>query len=287
MTTIEVIQLRDYLTYFSWGRHSDDPIIDMRLGGGSFALHRGDTAFVIDTMTRPGQGAWVRNYLETTHRIKNFTLISSHWHFDHIVDNIVYANDIIIGHERTRELMLAYKDRFEAGTYGDSPAFKVALPNLTFTGDLELWLDDLHVILQTYAVHEEGHLGLYLPDEKLFIANDILEDPIWFFDFGFASPEVQISELERLLALDVETIYPCHGSTTIMKAGGYDKSLIQANMAYLQKMQAALGTPDFETTTAQTYMASEIAAGTINWWHPYTEVHDRNKEALKKRLAAD
>ena len=193
---IEVVKVTDYLTYFYWGRHPKDEMMDMRLGGGSFAIHRGNTAFVIDTMARPGQGVWVRKYLEQTYGIEHLTLISSHWHVDHVIDNRAYADDIIIGHKRTREIMLEKKDVFETGKYSDYDAFEVVPPNLVFDGVLELWLKDLRLELHEYKVHEEGHLGVLLPDKKIFIANDILEDPIWFFEFDFAAPDVQLLELE-------------------------------------------------------------------------------------------
>lgn len=279
---IEVIELTEYLLYFSWGRHPQSTMMDMRLGGGSFALHRGDKAIVIDTMARPGQGVWVKNYLKETHQIKHFTLITSHWHVDHMIDNIAYADTTIIGHKRTRGVMLARKAAFEAGSYHDYDAFQVVPPNLVFEGKLELWLDDLKIELHEYLVHEEGHLGLFLPDKKLFIANDILEDPIWFFAFDFAPPEKQLAELKRLMAQDIDVIYPCHGSLDVIKNGGYTKKLIQANMAYLEGMLEDVGKPEFETKTASDYIEAALQSGVLHWWEPYTEVHELNKKMLRQ-----
>ena len=59
---IEVVAINDHLTFFYWGRHPAHNMLDMRLGGGTFAIHRGDAAIVVDTMTLPGQGAWVREH---------------------------------------------------------------------------------------------------------------------------------------------------------------------------------------------------------------------------------
>ena len=66
--SIEVVEIKDYLMYFYWGRHLNDEMMDMRLGGGSFAIYKEDRAVIIDTMARPGQGAWVRNYMELSGR---------------------------------------------------------------------------------------------------------------------------------------------------------------------------------------------------------------------------
>lgn len=277
---IEVIELTEYLLYFYWGRHADDPMIDMRLGGGSFALYKGDKAIVIDTMARTGQGAWVKNYLQEKYQIKQFTLITSHWHVDHMIDNVVYADTTIIGLKRTREVMLERKADFEAGKYHNYDPFPVMPPNLVFEGSLALWLDDLKIELHEYLVHEEGHLGVYLPDQKIFIANDILEDPIWFFAFDFASPGKQLSELERLMAQEIDVIYPCHGSIDVIKNGGYDKALIQANMAYLREMLATVGEPEFDTKPATAYIEDALQSGVLHWWEPYSEVHASNKKML-------
>lgn len=280
---IEVVEVTDFLLYFYWGRHEHDEMMDMRLGGGSFALYKGDTALVIDTMARPGQGVWVRRYLEEKIKIKHFTLIASHWHVDHVIDNQAYENDVIIGHKRTRDVMLEKKELFETGQYSDYDAFRVVPPNLVFEGKLELWLKDMKVELHEYLVHEEGHLGVLLPDEKIFIANDILEDPIWFFDFDFASPETQLAELERLMVQDIDMILPCHGTLSVIKNGGYSKQLIQDNIDYLKAMMADLNSPNFKTNTAPELIANGLQNGELNWWEPYAEVHELNKESLLKR----
>lgn len=279
---IEVVEIRDYLTYFYWGRYPNDRMMDMRLGGGSFAIHKDGKAIVVDTMTRPGQGEWVRKFLEQRHQISQFTLVSSHWHVDHVVDNRVYSDSVIVGHKRTREVMLEKKQQFEAGQYSDYDAFEVVPPNLVFEGSLELWLSDIKVELHEYKVHEEGHLGVLLPCEKIFIANDILEDPIWIFNFDVAPPERQLMELERLKSQDIAVILPCHGSLEVIRNGGYTKELIQANINYLRAMLSEVGSAEFVNMAAEEFLQKELQTGVINWWEPYAEVHEWNKAQLLK-----
>lgn len=279
---IEVVQLTEFLTYFYWGRHPEDQMMDMRLGGGSFAIHRDQQAVVIDTMARTGQGQWVRNYLESRLGIRHFTLISSHWHVDHVIDNQVYADDPIIGHRATRDEMLARKAVFEAGQYGDYDPFPVVPPNVLFEDTLDLWVKDLRLELQPYLIHEKGHLGIWMPDQKIFIANDLLEDPIWFFDFEIAAPEIQIAEFERLLALDVETIFPCHGSIETMRQGGYGQQLIHDNLAYLKEMLADRDNLAFKNKPATAYIGDALKRGSLTWWEAYTEVHQMNQQAISK-----
>ncbi len=281
---IEVVEIREFLTYFSWGRHAEDKMLDMRLGGGTYAIHKNGKALVVDSMTRPGQGQWVKDYLTRTHQVEQFTLVSSHWHVDHIIDNKAYADCVIVGHKHTREKMLEKKAIFEAGAYGDYDPFEVVPPNLVFEERLELWVDDIKVELEEYLVHEKGHLGVLLPEQKIFIANDILEDPLWFFDFGFASAETQLAELERLKAQDIDFIFPCHCSIETIKQGGFTKSLIDANISYLNRMIAAAANPDFASIAAAEMLKDELEAGIITWWEPYAEVHDFNKKEVLKLI---
>ena len=69
----EIIDINDYLVYFYWGRHPEHEDFDGRLGGGTFAIYKGDKAIVVDTGNLPGQGKWVRKKLQSAYGIKNFT----------------------------------------------------------------------------------------------------------------------------------------------------------------------------------------------------------------------
>ena len=58
------------------------------------------------------------------------------------------------------------------------------------------------------AIHCEGRLAVYLPDDKILLAADMLEDPIWIFNFDFAtSIQTQLAEFERMSAMGIERIY--------------------------------------------------------------------------------
>ena len=279
---IEAVEISDHLAFFYWGRHPNHKMMDLQLGGGSFAIYTGNSAIVVDTMTQPGQGKWVKQYLENTHAIKSFTVVNTHWHLDHIIDNCQYKDDTIIGHSSTRKVMQDNKNAFESGNFEDYPAFSVVPPNLTFEGRLDLWLDDLKVELHEFLVHAKGHIGVIIPGDKIFVAGDILEDPIWIFDFDFAGPEIQLAEFERLMAMDIERILPSHGSLDIIKAGGYNKNLIKNNADYLRSMMGDGDSPDFLKKSAQDYIGNALKSGELIWWEPYAKVHDLNKGTIRK-----
>ncbi len=282
---IEVVEINDHILYFYWGRHIDHYEMDMRLGGGTHAIYKGDSAIIVDTMDLPGQGEWVKNYLQTNCAITNFAVVNTHWHLDHIAGNHLYKNGSIIGHTDTRKIILANKDAIEAGTLWGPPAFPAVPPNVTFKGRSDLWLEDLKVELHEFAIHCEGHLGVYLPDDKILLAADMLEDPIWIFDLDFATPETQLAEFERMMAMDIERIYSSHCNLDTVKAGGYDKRFIKNNANYLKRMIADANNSDFCTKTAHVYIEDALGAGELTWWEPYAEIHARNMDTIKNIFA--
>ena len=278
---IDVVEINDHTLYFYWGRHKDHSEMGMRLGGGTHAIYRGESAIMVDTMDLPGQGEWVKNHLQTKYAIKNFTAVNTHWHLDHISGNHLYQNGSIIGHADTRKIILANKDAIEAGTLWGPPAFPAVPPNVTFKGRVDLWLEDLKVELHEFKIHCAGHLAVYLPDDKILLAADMLEDPIWIFNFDSAKPDTQLAEFERMMAMDIERIYPSHCDLGTVKAGGYDRRFIKNNANYLKRMIAEADHSDFGTKTGPVYIDDALAAGELVWWEPYSEIHARNIDTIR------
>ena len=281
---IEVVDINDHIVYFYWGRHNAHSEMNMRLGGGTYAIYRDESAIVADTMDLPGQGEWVKKYLQDKYAIRNFIMVNTHWHLDHITENHLYKNGSIIGHTDTRKIILVNKDAIEAGTLWGPPAFPAIPPNITFKGRMDLWLEDLKVELHEFAIHCEGHLAVYLPDDKILLAADMLEDPIWIFNFDFATPEIQLAEFERMMAMDIERIYSSHCNLDTVKAGGYDKRFIKNNANYLKRMIADADHYDFGSRAAQVYIEDALGAGELTWWEPYSEIHARNIDTIKNKF---
>lgn len=280
--SIEPVQLAPNLMYFYWGRHPDHENSDMRLGGGAHVIFEGNEAIAFDSMNIPGQGDWVRQYMQDKFGIEHFRLVTSHWHWDHIGCNSTYSDCTIIGHTRTRELMLEHKSKIEKGWPVGKPAFPVIPPNVTFNGRLDLWCGNTEVQLHEFNIHVDGHLAIYLPQQKIFLAADMLEDPIWIFDFDFAPPEVQIAEYRRMMSMDIECIYPTHGDLDTIRNGGYKKTFIDNNIDYLNRMIEASSASDFMEQDVQQFISKELERGDLHWWEPYSEVHEINRRSIAR-----
>ena len=286
---IEPIRVGEHVTWFYWGRHPEHANLDMRLGGGSHAIHRGRSALMVDTMNLPGQAEWVKEYLRSERGVERFQVVNTHWHLDHVAGNHLFAEDLIVAHAETRRILLEKREGLEKGLWDGYPPIRVVLPNLTFEGRLDLYVEDLKVELHEFRIHERGHLSVYLPGERLLLAADMLEDPLWIFDFSFAPPEQQLAEYDRMLSLDPERILATHCSTSIVKAGGYDRRFIRNNADYLRRMLADAGHADFTSRPAAHYIGDALAAGELEWWEPYAEVHEANRLTIARRawLAAE
>lgn len=282
---IEVVPLSDHLTHFYWGRDLAHANFNARVGGGNHVIHQGDSAIVIDTMNLPGQGRWVRDYMTASHGIKQFTVVNTHWHSDHVVDNAVFRHDRIIGHRLTREILLEHKDDLENSSKAGYPSFPVVPPAITFEGRLDLWLGDLKVELHEFGVHERGHIAVVIPDHKTLIAADMLEDPICVIDFDHLSAEFQLAEFERMLALDVDYIYATHCTLDRVKAGGYDKRFIENMAGYMAAMVTEVNSPGYDSKPAQAYIAQALDNDELTWWAAYEEVHQWNREAVRRAVA--
>lgn len=278
---IEPIAVGEHITWFYWGRHPGHENLDMQLGGGAHAIHSEGEALLVDTMNLPGQAEWVRDHLTRVLGIERISVVNTHWHPDHVAGNHVFGDCEIIAHGATRELMQARRKELARGLWPGCPPLEVVVPTRTFEGRLDLRVGALDVELHEFSIHERGHLGVYLRDERTLIAGDMLEDPVWIFHFDFAGPERQLAEYQRMLTLPLDRVLATHVSPDLVKAGGYDARLIRHNAGYLRSMLADAAHPHFMERPAGFYLADAFAQGELDWWPPYEVVHAENRRTIR------
>lgn len=277
---MKIFNLSDHLTaYYVSGpladAHRDWLGLDLALGVWAYALHRGGQAVVFDSLLLPEQGKALRAHLENELSIRKITLINSHWHLDHCGGNAAFADCPIISSTATREFLAANRQAILDGRLWGPPGLaELALPNLSGDAALALFLGGLELQLLPLDIHVPGSLALYLPEERILLAGDMLEDCL-----PVAHPErvqLYLRQLPRLLDMDIRRICPGHGAPEIIAAGGYDRNLVRANLHYLETLLARYAEPGFADAPLSELLAGWAAAGAMRTHAPYAAIHRRN-----------
>jgi glyoxylase-like metal-dependent hydrolase (beta-lactamase superfamily II) len=242
------------------------------LGIASYSIVRGSEALVYDTHISLSHARFIRSHLEAR-GVTSIRVVLSHWHDDHIAGNGVFADCEIIALRLTAETLAGHRKEIETGNPPISP---LVMPNRLFDGRLDLVVGPTRIELHHFDIHSADGNVLWLPDNKVLLAGDTLEDTITYI----AEPAhiaTHIRELQRLQTWPIEHILPNHGDERKIAAGGYGPSLIAANKSYLERLAAA---PDRSRVSLKEFVAPEIAASSIIYFEPYEEIHRRNIDAL-------
>ena len=150
------------------------------------------------------------------------------------------------------ERATTFKQRIESGkdpdgralTAGEIAEFKTALsgvepvwtefrdlaarrdmtPTLAFDRELDLDLGDREVrILHLGRGNTSGDAVIYLPREKILVAGDLLDHPVPYLGGGY--PIELIATLEKMAALDFDTVVPGHGK--VLRGKAYLEQVIE------------------------------------------------------------
>jgi cyclase len=144
-------------------------------------------------------------------------LLNTHHHGDHVNGNQFFGGAEIISHPYCREEVLkaipstpAKWDKRDGWATGAEPR-KLVPPTTTIAGDMVYHYGDTAVQVQFLGpAHTYGDLIVYVPQYKLLFASDIA--------FYYVAPFAHnghvgkwIDTIDRILAMDVDTIVPGHG----------------------------------------------------------------------------
>ncbi|CAN7544357.1 MBL fold metallo-hydrolase [Phyllobacterium sp. LjRoot231] len=247
------------------------------LGVCSYAIVSGDEALVYDTSISLPHAQIIRKTLEDA-GVRHIRVVLSHWHVDHVAGNEVFADCEIIANTLTAQAMRDNRERLE----NDNPPIKpLIMPNSTFETELKLKVGDIDVELRHVDIHSHDGTMLMLPQRKLMLAGDALEEPITYV----AEPkrlEHHLRDLERMAAWDIAKILPNHGAEEMIVAGGYGPELITATRSYVEKLLRLQGEPELARQDLRTFVAEDFASGVISYYGPYEPVHTRNVSVILK-----
>jgi glyoxylase-like metal-dependent hydrolase (beta-lactamase superfamily II) len=239
----------------------------MTVGSNSPIIVTDDETLVIDSEITPAAArALVADLKAVTTKPVRY-VVDSHYHYDHAHGNQVFTRDAqVIGHDNTRRRMLT--NVLEQYTYLSSvqpvPARVEALkqriaqendaqqkallerqvanslayldqvketivtpPNLTFDKTMTLYRGGREIrILYLGRGHTDTDVVVYLPKERIVCTGDLMESVVSYM--GDSYPEEWIATLDRLKAIDFDTVMPGHG--VVFKG----KTKIEAFQKYLR-----------------------------------------------------
>ncbi len=246
------------------------------LGVASYAIVSGAEALVYDTHISFDHARAIRSHLAGL-GVTRIRVVLSHWHTDHIAGNAGFIDCPILSNKLTRNTLI---EKRKVLAEKDPPINPVVMPTETFEGETVLEVGDITVTLMQFDIHSADGTVLLLPHLGVLLAGDTLEDTVTYI----SEPEYtarHIAELDRLAALKFARILPNHGDEQVIAAGGYPPSLVTATRDYLSRLLARLDDPALAEESLQSFIALELAAGTLTYFAPYEAVHKQNIAVLK------
>jgi cyclase len=236
----------------------------LMLGIASYAIVDGGEALVYDTHLSVDRARWIREQLDAA----RITVLLSHRHVDHVAGTEAFADCEVLAGPKTAERLAEQRETIEAAV---PPVKPLVLPTGVVPATLRVGAITVEAL--PFDIHAADHTLLWIPERRILLAADAVEDPITFV----AEPdrlEAHLRELDRLEALGPETILPAHGDPEVIAAGGYGIGIIEATRVYLRALLAGDRRPLDEI------LAAPLRSGWIHPHAPYEAVHQHNLEAV-------
>ena len=222
----------------------------MTVGANSPVIVNDDEVLIVDSSITPAAArALVQDIKAITPKPIRY-VVDSHYHYDHAFGNQIFGAEVqVIGHDQTRKRMLtnvleqytflssvqpvparveALKQRIAQETDAQQKAslerqvanslayldqvkeVKVTPPNLTFNDSMTLVRGGREMrLLYLGRGHTDTDVVLYLPKERIVCTGDLMESIISYA--GDSYPEEWIATLDKLRAIDFDTVMPGHG----------------------------------------------------------------------------
>jgi glyoxylase-like metal-dependent hydrolase (beta-lactamase superfamily II) len=255
------------------------------LGICSYAIYDGGEAIVYDTHLSPAHAEVIRSTL-AVRGVRSFRVVLSHWHLDHVAGNCVFADCEVIAHKTTMAALTQHKAAIEAGACEGPPAIMpLVMPATAFDRDFTLKVGRLDIEFRHIDIHSHDGLVAFLPHDRTLLAGDTLEDTITYV----AEPErlaIHLDELERMNSWSFARILPNHGSRERITGRGYDRGLIRATQRYVRALFEGVRDGTIYGRSLTGVMAEPIAAGWVDYFLPYEDVHRLNLAAVAKAMGA-
>jgi cyclase len=251
----------------------------LSLGIASYAIVSGTSALVYDTHCSVPHAERVRQAL-WAEGVRDFTVVLSHWHLDHVAGTAAFPGAPVIANKRTTAHLTAGRAEIERGDR-PPPIRPLILPTQTFTGQMTLTIGAVTVELIEANIHSDDATVIWWPDAGLLFAGDTVEDTVTYVGESGAFA-THLADLDRLASLKPRRILPNHGAPGVIAAGGYSPALIPATQSYIRWLMGLHDDPARAAVPLQEVLADPLAAGTLTWFEPYAAIHAQN---IRRTLA--
>jgi glyoxylase-like metal-dependent hydrolase (beta-lactamase superfamily II) len=249
----------------------------LSLGIASYAIVDDGEALVYDTHVSVDRARFIRQALEER-GVSKFTVVLSHWHLDHVAGTEAFRDCEVIASARTAQLLTGNRAAIENGSLEGPPWIDpLILPTRTFAGRERLDLGATEVDLIQVNIHSDDATVIWLPQQRLLLCGDTMEDTITYVDEPEAF-EAHLADLERLWELGPDRILPSHGDPDVIAAGGYPRELIRATQQYIEVLKRCRDEPHLRDAPLRELIAGPLEAGWVRYFPPYDAVHRENLE---------
>ena len=247
----------------------------LSLGIASYAIVSGDAALIYDSHVSVAHAEAIKAAL-AARGVRRFTVVLSHWHLDHVAGTAAFAGAEVIANHRTIAHLTQAKAGIEAGSlHGDPVICPLILPDRGFSTELRLRVGARHVTLIQCNIHSDDATVLWLPEDRLLLAGDTVEDCVTYVGEPERFAE-HLRDLDRLAALQPVAVLPNHGSAEVIARGGYGAAILGATQDYIRWLQRLKTAPELAETPLRQVIAAGLAAGVLHYFAPYEAVHRQN-----------
>jgi len=246
-----------------------------------------DWAVVIDTLPIPDETLEMRAYIEENLGVQVRYVITPIYHADHTFGNCFFPGATVIGHARSRKLMIDNNYQALETAQANNPDFKrvkIVLPGITFeTGTLTLSIGKRHLRIFPVAGNSPDGLAVLVREDRVLFAGDAFL-PLPLIIEG--DLEEQEETIRKIGKMSLENIVQGHGD--VILRGEIDQA-VKSNLNYLTAIQKVVRTasrrkdpmPVLEEATIEACGKSRVLLGGL-----VQQLHQRNLTALYRREIA-
>ncbi len=197
-------------------------------------------ATVIDTLALPEETLAMRAVIEEELGVPVRYVINTHYHADHSWGNCFFPGATVIGHSRSREIMLERGQASLESARRTTPAFKqvkIVPPHLTFDeGSLVLRVGKKNLILMGTPGHSQDGISVLVEEDRVLFAGDAFLPLPYIVD---GDPEDLVNTIKKIGKMGLENIIQGHGD--IVLRGEIDDA-VKENLGYLSTIRKLVRT---------------------------------------------